>query len=176
MHPLRKIKESAGSRAAPGKDKRTLLSERSLDTGLIVRDHRGRGEAERPLDLGLPMVKAAVVTVDDQGDALLFDPQQTLDEGDAGPSMPQSDQVGRLDQQDLIGASECHPMGVRLPTQKLGTDVEDDVAVVSTDLADKSLEESRGDANPEIELRDPAEHSSMNAPTAERLDLLLDGV
>ena len=49
-------------------------------------------------------------------------------------------------------AARC---GVGFPTQELGADVQDHVAVAVTKLADQPLDEARGDRRPQLGLRQP---------------------
>ena len=93
--------------------------------GRTARPRRPRA-AERPLDLGPAVVVAAVVAVDDErhpSGATAGAPQQA----ERGARVPEPDQVGGGDQEDLRRDGERGAVDGALGAEQLGADVDDDV-------------------------------------------------
>jgi hypothetical protein len=176
VNALGEIQQRSGGRTTSAEDEWALRGESALSRDLIIRDDGRRDESECPVDLGPAVMESAVMAIDHEGDSLSTDPELTVQEAEAGPGTPETDDIGRSHEQDLVGDLQGGTMGSLFPTQEVGADIQNDESVALAKLADQPLDESRGDSRPKLELRRAADDRTVCTISIERLDLLRDGV
>jgi hypothetical protein len=105
-----------------------LRCQRSLHATVVIRDDRGRGQVQRPLDLSAAMVESAVVAIDHKSNALQVDLVR-LEQTKGGSGTPETDDVGRRHEEDLVGKPEGDAVDAAVRPKQIWTNIENHVPI-----------------------------------------------
>ncbi len=94
MDQFRQVDQSTAGPATPFEDERALSGQGALEAPVVVWDDRRGWQAQCPLDLDTTVMVAAVVAVDEQGDALRAERELVLKYAESGAGVPEPDQIG----------------------------------------------------------------------------------
>ncbi|PZR99581.1 MAG: hypothetical protein DLM70_15135 [Chloroflexi bacterium] len=95
---------------------------------MVVRDDGREWKPQCPLDLGAIVMVAAVVAIDKQREPVRAECELVVQQSQRDARVPEPDQVGRGDQQNLLRQCQSRSMQGRVRPQEIRPRVQNDVA------------------------------------------------